>query len=42
MNEGDGLPPFRLPDGGGKEWTAADFEGKWRVLFFYSKDNTSG
>jgi peroxiredoxin len=42
MKEGDLLPPFSLSDGFGKEWTAGDFSTKWLVLFFYSKDNTSG
>jgi len=42
MKEGDRLPQFRLSDGSGREWTNGDFEGRWLVLFFYSKDNTSG
>ncbi len=42
MKEGDRLPKFRLSDGSGREWTNGDFEGCRLVLFFYSKDNTSG
>lgn len=42
MHEGDRLPDFCLSDGCGKEWTPVGFAGKRLVLFFYSKDNTSG
>jgi peroxiredoxin len=40
--EGNKLTAFRLQDGSGKEYTNADFSGSWVILFFYSKDNTSG
>ena len=40
--EGKAVPGFRLQDGSGEEYTEADFIGSWMVVFFYSKDNTSG
>jgi peroxiredoxin Q/BCP len=33
---------FCLPDHGGKRVCLSDFKGKWVVLYFYPKDNTSG
>nr|WP_084675111.1 thioredoxin-dependent thiol peroxidase [Hippea jasoniae] len=33
---------FCLPDSQEKEHCLKDFEGKWIVLYFYPKDNTSG
>ena len=42
MVEGNVLPDFRLHDASGKEYGSMDFAGAWLVLFFYSKDNTSG
>lgn len=35
-------PDFKLPDQNGKEHSLSDFLGKKVVLYFYSKDNTSG
>jgi len=35
-------PNFCLPDHGGKEHCLHNFRGKWVVLYFYPKDNTSG
>jgi peroxiredoxin Q/BCP len=35
-------PDFTLPDKDGKEVHLSDFRGKKVVLYFYSKDNTSG
>ncbi len=35
-------PDFKLPDQNGKEQSLSDFLGKKVVLYFYSKDNTSG
>ncbi len=40
--EGKMLPEFHLQDGSGREYTNGDFSGNRLVLFFYSKDNTSG
>ena len=40
--EGKIAPDFRLPDAEGKEHRFKDFKGKWIVLYFYPKDNTSG
>ncbi|MCD6383931.1 MAG: thioredoxin-dependent thiol peroxidase [Thermoplasmata archaeon] len=40
--EGDTAPEFCLPDGNGEEVCLKDFRGKWLVLYFYPKDNTSG
>lgn len=35
-------PDFRLPDAEGREVGLADLNGRWVVLYFYPKDNTSG
>lgn len=35
-------PDFTLPDQDGNNVTLSDFRGKKVVLYFYSKDNTSG
>lgn len=35
-------PDFNLPDQDGNNVTLSDFRGKKVVLYFYSKDNTSG
>lgn len=35
-------PDFCLPDEGGKMTCAKDLKGKWTVLYFYPKDDTSG
>ena len=40
--EGKRAPDFCLPDAEGKEHCLDDFRGKWMVLYFYPKDNTSG
>ena len=39
---GENAPEFCLPDYSGKEHCLSDFKGKWVVLYFYPKDNTSG
>lgn len=35
-------PGFKLPDQNGNVRTLDDFKGKKTVIYFYSKDNTSG
>ncbi len=35
-------PDFTLPDKDGKNISLKDFKGKWVILYFYPKDNTSG
>lgn len=35
-------PDFCLPETSGKEVCLKDFRGKWVVLYFYPRDNTSG
>ncbi|ADD08686.1 thioredoxin-dependent thiol peroxidase [Candidatus Aciduliprofundum boonei] len=42
MKEGDIAEDFCLPDYEGKEHCLCDYRGKWVVLYFYPKDNTSG
>lgn len=42
LKEGDKAPDFCLPDQNNKEVCLKDFKGKWVVLYFYPKDNTSG
>ena len=39
---GDKAPDFCLPDQDDKEVCLKDLKGKWVVLYFYPKDNTSG
>ena len=35
-------PDFTLPDQDGKSHTLSDYQGKWVLLYFYPKDNTTG
>ncbi|MGQ4915991.1 MAG: thioredoxin-dependent thiol peroxidase [Candidatus Asgardarchaeia archaeon] len=42
LSVGDIAPDFCLPNQDGKEVCLRDFRGKWIVLYFYPKDNTSG
>jgi peroxiredoxin Q/BCP len=39
---GDKAPGFCLPDAKDNKVCLKDFRGKWLVLYFYPKDNTSG
>jgi len=39
---GDRAPPFCLPREDEREICLKDYLGKWLVLYFYPKDNTSG
>lgn len=39
---GDAAPAFCLHDGDDKEICLKSYRGKWVVLYFYPKDNTSG
>ena len=41
-NEGETAPSFTLPRDGGANVSLSDFKGKWVVLYFYPKDDTSG
>ncbi|MCD6370270.1 MAG: thioredoxin-dependent thiol peroxidase [Thermoplasmata archaeon] len=42
MNPGEEAPDFCLPHYKGEKHYLKDFRGKWVVLYFYLKDNTSG
>jgi peroxiredoxin Q/BCP len=42
LNIGTNAPDFTLPDQNGELRSLGDFAGKKVVLYFYSKDNTSG
>jgi peroxiredoxin Q/BCP len=42
LKEGDKAPDFTMPDQDSKDVSLKDFAGKWVVLYFYPKDNTSG
>jgi len=42
MEIGSEVPAFCLPDRAGKQACLSDFRGKWVVLYFYPRDNTSG
>ncbi|MDN5310504.1 MAG: thioredoxin-dependent peroxiredoxin [Methanolobus sp.] len=42
ITEGQPTPSFCLPDHTGKTVCLEDFRGKWLVLYFYPRDNTSG
>ena len=35
-------PDFKLPDQDGKMHKLSDYKGRWVLLYFYPKDNTSG
>ena len=39
---GDIAPLFCLPGGDEREICSKDYRGRWLVLYFYPKDNTSG
>ena len=39
---GQNAPQFSLKNHKGETVELHDFEGKWTVLYFYPKDNTSG
>ena len=39
---GKKAPDFKLEDHTGRANGLADFRGRWVVLYFYPKDNTSG
>lgn len=39
---GKTAPAFKLPDQRGESHQLKDYHGKWVVLYFYPKDNTSG
>jgi peroxiredoxin Q/BCP len=42
VGEGDEAPQFALPDAAGEIVRLSDFKGRWLVLYFYPKDDTSG
>ncbi|MDR2081044.1 MAG: thioredoxin-dependent thiol peroxidase [Campylobacteraceae bacterium] len=42
MSTGQNAPDFSLKNQDGVEISLRDFKGKWVVLYFYPKDNTSG
>ena len=42
VKEGKHAPPFTLKDQAGKKVSLREFQGRDLVLYFYSKDNTSG
>ncbi len=39
---GEAAPAFSLPDQAGTTHKLADYRGRWVVLYFYPKDDTSG
>ncbi len=42
LTEGDPAPDFVLPDASGKENRLSDLKGRFVVLYFYPKDDTTG
>lgn len=42
LQEGDPAPDFTLPDAEGKAVNLSGFRGRYVVLYFYPKDDTSG
>ncbi len=42
VDAGRKAPDFKLTDQAGKSHQLKDYRGKWVVLYFYPKDNTSG
>ena len=42
LQQGADAPEFCLPSSDGKQLCLSELRGKWVVLYFYSKDGTSG
>lgn len=42
LKKGDKFTGFSLPDHKGERHSQDDYAGKWLVVYFYPKDNTSG
>ncbi|MGA7326025.1 MAG: thioredoxin-dependent thiol peroxidase [Rhodomicrobium sp.] len=42
INEGDTAPDFVLPDAEGKIVKLSSFKGRYKIVYFYPKDDTSG
>jgi peroxiredoxin Q/BCP len=42
LSAGDRAPEFALPDQNGKVHKLSASKGKWRILYFYPKDDTPG
>ena len=42
IQEDNTAPAFTLPDQNGNKVALKDFRGKNVILYFYTKDNTSG
>ena len=42
LKDGDNAPLFELPADGGRTVRLKDYKGRYLVLYFYPKDNTSG
>ncbi len=42
LASGTPFPSFSLPDQNGQNHSLAQYAGKWLVVYFYPKDNTSG
>ena len=42
LHEGMAAPNFSLPNQDNKKTSLSEFKGKWVVLYFYPKDDTSG
>lgn len=40
LNVGDNAPEFCLPDKDNKEICLKDFQGKYKIVYFYPKDNS--
>lgn len=42
ISEGTAFPEFTLPDQNGRNHSLEEYAGKWLVVYFYPRDNTSG
>ena len=42
LKVGQKAPEFKLPDQDDKTHTLTEYKGKWLLIYFYPKDNTSG
>ncbi|MCK4549848.1 MAG: thioredoxin-dependent thiol peroxidase [Candidatus Krumholzibacteria bacterium] len=42
LEAGKKAPAFNLPDQDGNKHRLSDYAGKWVLVYFYPKDNTSG
>jgi peroxiredoxin Q/BCP len=42
IKEGETFPDFCLKDDENKDFCLKDIKAKWKIIYFYPKDNTPG